>query len=179
MATQDASSVAITGGTVAFSVLAGRAFGSFSDITDQTGSVSTPTAVIFGTNEISGNGISIVTNGSALTRITFAAAGTYMVAPNLQFNNSDTADHDVTVWLRKNGTDITRSATRVTVPKSTDGGTTFFQIVFYDTLTAGQYIEVMWLPENVAVTIDHTAAVTGPPAIPAIPSAIVVAERIA
>lgn len=179
MATQDASSVAITGGTVAFSVLAGRAFGSFSDITDQTGSTTTPTAVIFGTNEISGNGISIVTNGSALTRITFAAAGTYMVAPNLQFNNSDNADHDVTMWLRKNGTDIARSATKITVPKSTDGGVTFFQIVFYETVTAGQYIEVMWLPENVAVTLDHTAAVTGPPAIPAIPSAIVVAERIA
>jgi hypothetical protein len=102
-----------------------------------------------------------------------------MVAPNLQLANSDNSDHDVTIWLRKNGTDIARSATRVTVPKATDGGATFFQIVFYDTVTAGQYIEVMWLPENVAVTIDHTAAVTGPPAIPAIPSAIVVAERIA
>lgn len=179
IATQDANNVAITGGSVAFSVLSGRAFGSFSDITDQTGSTTVPTAVIFGTNEISGNGISIVTNGSALTRITFAAAGTYMIAPNLQFYNSDNTDHDVTMWLRKNGTDIARSATKITVPKSTDGGSTFFQIVFYDTVTAGQYIEVMWLPENVAVTIDHTAAVTGPPAIPAIPSAIVVAERIA
>ena len=179
MATQAASSVAITGGTVAFSVLAGRAFGSFSDITDQTGSVSTPTAVIFGTNEITGNGISIVTDGSNLTRITFAAAGTYMIAPNLQFNNSDGNDRVATVWLRKNGTDIARSTTKISVPKSTDGGSVFFQIVFYDTVTAGQYIEVMWLPENVAVTIDHTAAVTGPPAIPAIPSAIVVAERIA
>jgi len=179
MATQAASSVAITGGTVAFNVLAGRAFGMFSDVTDQTGSVSTPTAVIFGTNEITGNGISIVTDGTNLTRITFAAAGTYMIAPNLQFTNSDAADHDVTIWFRRDGTDIVRSATRFTVPKTGDGGNAFFQIIGYDTLTAGQYIEVMWLPENVAVTIDHTAAVTGPPAIPAIPSAIVVAERIA
>jgi len=179
IATQDASNVAITGGSVSFGVLSGRAFGSFSDITDQTGSTTTPTAVKFGTNEINGNGVSIVTDGTNLTRITFAAAGTYMVAPNLQFANSDNSDHDVIIWLRKNGTDIARSATRVTVPKSTDGGAIFFQIVFYDTVTAGQYIEVMWLPENVAVTIDHTAAVTGPPAIPATPSAIVVADRIA
>ena len=179
MATQAASSVAITGGTVAFSVLAGRAFGMFSDITDQTGNISTPTAVIFGTNEITGNGISIVTNGSALTRITFAAAGTYMIAPNLQFINSDITDHDVTIWFRRDGTDIVRSATRFTVPKAGDGGNAFFQIIGYDTLTAGQYIEVMWLPEHAGVTLDHTAAVTGPPAIPAIPSAIVVAERIA
>lgn len=179
MATQDASAVAITGGTMSFGVMSGRAFGMFSDITDQTGSTTTPTAVKFGTNEIIGNGISVVTDGTNLTRITFAAAGTYMVAPNLQFSNSNTSDHNVQVWLRKNGTDIARSTTKVTVPKTGDGGSVFFQIVFYDTVTAGQYIEVMWLPDNVAVTIDHTAAVTGPPAVPAIPSAIVAAERIA
>jgi hypothetical protein len=179
IATQAANNVAITGGTVSFGVLSGRAFGMFSDITDQTGSVSTPTAVILGTDEITGNGISVVTNGSALTRITFAAAGTYMVAPSLQFVNSVNIDHDVTVWFRRNGTDIARSATRITVPKSSDGGAAYFQLVFYDTVTAGQYIEVMWLPEDVAVTLDYTAAAAGPPAIPAIPSVILVAERIA
>lgn len=179
LALQNANAADITGGSVAFAVLTGRAFGSFSDITDQTGSVSTPTPVKFGTNEITGNGISVVTDGSNLTRITFTNAGTYMVAPNLQFANSDTSDHDVRVWLRKNGTDVPRSATIVTVPKAGDGGAAFFQLVFYETVTAGQYIEIMWLPENVAVTIDHTAAVTGPPAVPAIPSALVVAERIA
>ena len=179
IATQDANNVAITGGSVSFGVLSGRAFGMFSDITDQTGNVSTPLAVKFGTDEITGNGVSVVTDGSNLTRITFAAAGTYMIAPSLQFVNSDTNDHDVTIWFRKNGTDIVRSATRITVPKTGDGGSAFFQLVFYDTVTAGQYIEVMWLPENVAVTLDHTAAAAGPPAIPAIPSAIVVAEWIA
>jgi hypothetical protein len=48
--------------------------------------------------------------------------------------------------------------------------------MFYVTVTAGQYVQVLWLPENVAVTIDHTAA--GAIA-PAIPSSIIVAERIA
>jgi len=180
IATQNANNVAITGGAVAFSVLSGRAFAMFSDITDQTGNVSTPTAVKFGTTEIVGAGITVADNGSGnATRITFATAGTYMIAPNLQFNNADNADHDVTIWFRRNGTDIARSATRVTVPKSTDGGAAFFQIIGYDTVTANQYIEVIWLPENVAVTIDHTAAAAGPPAIPAIPSTIVIAERIA
>jgi hypothetical protein len=179
LAIQNANAVDITGGSVGFGVLTGRAFGMFSDITDQTGSTTTPTAVKFGTNEITGSGVSIVTDGTNLTRITFAAAGTYMVAPNLQFSNSDNADHDVTIWLRLNGVDVARSATVVTVPKATDGGNTFFQIVFYSTVTIGQYIEVMWLPENVAVTLNHTAAAAGPPAVPAIPSAIVVAERIA
>ena len=114
-----------------------------------------------------------------LTRLTFAVAGTYAVTPNLQLANTDTADHDVTIWFALNGTNIPRSATRITVPKAADGGSAFFQIVFYVTVTAGQYVQALWLPENTAVTLDHTAAVTGPPAVPAIPSAIVSAERIA
>ena len=173
------TNIDILSGKVPFSTVTGRAFASFSDVTDQTGNVSTPTAVKFGTTEVAGSGITMVTDGSNLTRLTFAAAGTYMVAPNLQFANSDVSDHDTTVWLRLDGTDVARSATRVTVPKSTDGGSAFFQIVFYLTVTAGQYVQVMWLPENVAVTLDHVAAAAGPPAVPAIPSAVIVSERIA
>lgn len=153
----------------------GAKYGAFYDVTDQTGSVSAATAVKFGTNDINTKGVTVVTNGSALTRITYAEAGTYMVAPSLQFKNSDTNDHDVTVWFAKNGTAVPASATVVTVPKAADGGAAYFQIIVYITVTAGQYVEVLWLPENVAVTLDHTAS--GAIA-PAIPSAIVVTERI-
>lgn len=153
----------------------GAKYGSFYDVTDQTGSVSAATAVKFGTNDISTKGVTVVTNGSALTRITYAEAGTYMIAPSLQLANSDTNDHDATVWFAKNGTAIAASATKLTVPKAADGGAAYFQIVFYVTVTAGQYVEVMWLPENAAVTLDYTAA--GAIA-PAVPSAIVVTERI-
>ena len=154
---------------------AGTKYGSFYDVTDQTGSTSAATAVKFGTNDINTKGVTVVTNGSDLTRITYAAAGTYMISPSLQFVNSDAADHDVTVWLAKQGTAIPASATKITVPKAGDGGSAFFASVFYVTVTAGQYVEVMWLPENTAVTLDHTAA--GAIA-PAVPSAIVVTERI-
>jgi len=170
------TNIDVLSGKVPFTTITNRAYACFSDITDQTGSTSAATAVKFGTTEVAGSGITMVTDGTNLTRLTFAAAGTYMVAPNLQLANSDTADHDTTVWLALNGTNIARSATKVTVPKATDGGNTFFQIIFYVTVTAGQYVQVLWLPESVAVTIDHTAA--GAIA-PAIPSSIIVAERIA
>lgn len=188
MATQAANNVNITGGSISGATFTGsvpynsitnRAYAAFSDVTDQTGSVSAATAVKFGTTEVAGAGITMVTDGSNLTRLTFAAAGTYAVSPNLQFTNSDTTDHDVTVWFALDGTNIARSATKMSVPKAADGGSAFFQIVFYVTVTANQYIQLLWLPENVAVTLDHTAAVAGPPAVPAIPSAIVSAERIA
>lgn len=154
---------------------AGAKYGSFYDVTDQTGSVSAATAVKLGTNDISTKGVTVVTDGSALTRITYAEAGTYMIAPSLQFINSAASDYDATVWIAKNGTAIPASATVITVPKVGDGGAAFFQLVYYVTVTAGQYLQVMWLPENTAVTLEHTAA--GAIA-PAIPSAIVVTERI-
>ena len=170
------SKINVTAGTIPFNVLNGRAYAAFCDVTDQTGSTSAATAVKFGTTEIAGSGITMVTDGANLTRLTFATAGTYMVAPSLQFANSDVTDYDVTIWFTLDGTNIANSATKITVPKATDGGNIAFQIVFYVTVTAGQYIQVMWLPENVAVTIDHTAA--GAIA-PAIPSAVIVSERIA
>jgi hypothetical protein len=64
----------------------------------------------------------------------------------------------------------------VNVPKAGDGGATFFQIVVYEEVTAGQYIEIMWLPEDADVTLDFLAA--GAIA-PAVPSVILAAERIA
>lgn len=173
------TNIDILSGKVPFNTITSRAYASFSDITDQTGSVTVPAAIKFGTTEVAGSGITMVTDGTNLTRLTFAIAGTYMVAPSLQLQNTDTADHDITVWLSLNGTNVPRSATKITVPKAGDGGVGFFQTVFYVTVTAGQYLQVYWLPENVAVTLDHTAAVTGPPAVPAIPSAYIVSERIA
>ena len=162
--------------TIPYADLAGRAYISALDVTDQTGSVSAATEVKIATTSLS-SGITIENNGSGdPTRITFAAAGIYMLAPSIQLKNTDTNDHDVTIWFRKNGTNIANSATVISIPKAADGGAAYFQIVFYEQVTAAQYIEVMWLPENVAVTLDFLAA--GAIA-PAVPSVILAAERIA
>lgn len=173
------TNIDVLSGKVPFGTITNRAYAAFSDVTDQTGSVSAATAVKFGTTEVAGSGITMVTDGSDLTRLTFAAAGTYAVSPNLQFTNSDTTDHDVTVWFALDGVNLARSTTKMSVPKAADGGSAFFQIVLYVTVTANQYLQVLWLPEDVDVTLDHTAAVAGPPAVPAVPSAIISTERIA
>ena len=162
--------------TIPYADLAGRAFLSAYDSTDQTGSVSVATAVKIATTAF-GAGITIANDGGGNpTRITFAVAGTYMLAPSIQFKNTDTNDHDVTIWFRKNGTNLPFSATTFVVPKAADGGSAFFQVVFYDQVTAGQYIEIMWLPENVSVTIDTIPAGAIAPVAPGI---ILSSERIA
>jgi hypothetical protein len=171
-----ASDIGNSATAVPFLSLAGRAYISAYSNTDQTGSVSAATAVKIENTDFSA-GISIANDGSGNpTRITFAAAGTYMLAPSIQFKNTDTNDHDATFWFRLNGTNIANSASVVNIPKAADGGAMFAQIVIYEQVTAAQYIEIMWLPENAAVTLDFTAA--GAIA-PAIPSVILAAERIA
>ena len=165
-----------TSATVPFADLAGRAYISAYSAIDQTGDIAAATAVIIGTTSLS-SGISMTNNGSGnATRVTFAVSGVYAIMPSIQIANSGGSDHDVTFWLRKNGTNIPSSATTLTVPKASDGGTAFFQIVTYEQVTAGDYIEIMWLPENVAVKLDYISA--GAIA-PAAPSVIVCAERIA
>lgn len=162
--------------TIPYADLSGRAYLQAYSAIDQTGSTTAATAAIVGTTTIS-SGISMTNNGSGnATRVTFTDAGVYAIMPSVQVNNSAASDYDVTFWFRKNGTDIAASATTITVPKTADGGAAFFQIVFYEQVTAGQYIELMWLPENVAVTLDYIAA--GAIA-PAAPSVIMCAERIA
>ena len=171
-----ASAIGNSANALPYASLTGRAYISAYSAIDQTGSTSAATATIIGTTSIS-SGISMANDGAGNpTRITFAAAGTYAVMPSMQFVNSGGADHDVTIWFRKNGTNIAASSTVLTVPKASDGGAAFFQIVFYEQVTAGQYIEVMWLPENASVTLDYIAA--GAIA-PAAPSVILSAERIA
>jgi hypothetical protein len=171
-----ASDIGNSANAVPFLSLAGRAYIQAFSNTDQTGSVSAATAVKL-ENTSFGAGITIANDGGGNpTRITFAVAGTYMLAPSIQFKNVDSSNHDATVWFRKNGTDIANSATITNVPKAADGGATFFQVVIYEQVTAGQYIEIMWLPEDADVTLDFIAA--GAIA-PAIPSIILVSERIA
>ena len=149
--------------TIPYTDLAGRAFGQPSSTADQTGNIAAATAVTFDT-DLTGTGVSVVSS----SQITLAAAGTYMLSPSIQLSNSAAADHDVTIWFRKNGTNIANSATILTVPKTGDGGVAVFSLSFFDTVTAGQYIEIMWLPEDVSVTIEHTAIGAIAPAIPSI-----------
>jgi len=171
-----ASAIGNSANALPYASLSGRAYIQAYSNTDQTGSVSAATAIKLENTDF-GAGITIANDGSSNpTRITFAAAGTYMLAPSIQFANSAGADHTATVWFRLNGTNIANSASVVNIPKAADGGATFAQIVIYEQVTAAQYIEIMWLPENVAVTLDFTAA--GAIA-PAIPSVILAAERIA
>lgn len=166
--------------TIPYADLAGRAYAQFYSGADQTGSTATGTAVLFDSTGITGSGVTVANNGSGNpTRVTLAAAGTYQFQVMLNVANSDAATQDITAWLRKNGSDITASGIKTVIAATGSGGRGTVNMTWFATLTAGQYVEVYWLPENVAVTLDFVAAAVGPPATPALASATISVQRIA
>jgi hypothetical protein len=180
MATQNANAVAITGGTISgvtipLSSISDLKYGEFYSTSDQTASANTPTAITLNASASFNSGITVASN----SRITFDTAGTYELTVSIQFLNSDTSEQDATVWFRKNGTDITASASKVTVPKTSVGGALLFQVTIMESVTASQYIEALFAVESGNVSLEYAAAQSSPFICPAIPSVIVTAKRIA
>ena len=142
-------------------------YGAWQDNVTQTAAVSnTGYAMIFRTIDVTPVGISVVTDGTNLTRITFANTGVYNLQFSSQFQNADTQEHDVTVWLRLNGVNVLGSSGFVGVP-SKHGGINGHCVVSWNYLlnvTAGQYYELMWSTNNAAnVTMEFYAAVAPAP----------------
>lgn len=153
----------------------GRTFGAFSSSADQTGSISAGTAMTFTGTDIA-DGITL-------------ASGSHLVVPNdgiynLQFSaqlqNTDNAQNDVTIWFRIDGVDVDNSATQITVParKSTNiyGYAVAAWNIFLD-MSAGQYVQIIWLPVSTQVTIQALPASLSP-AYPAIPSVIATMNQV-
>jgi hypothetical protein len=175
------TNIDVLSGKVPFNTITNRAYASFFDAgtTDQTGSTTAATAVKWATAAVTGAGITVVSD----SRITLAAAGTYRINASLQFNNSTNTVRTVMLWFALNGTNIADSAAKVTVPKNSEGGTELTAYEIFVTVTAGQYVEMYWYPSDTSATLHYIAPVAAnpgvTPAIPAVPPAIVVVERVA
>jgi hypothetical protein len=157
--------------TALFSALFGRRggkwinnpYGAFQDTTDQTATANTATVMTFNTTDFS-NGVTVVTS----SKLTVAQAGIYNLQFSAQFDNSDTQEHDVYIWLRKDasgaGTDIPGSAGYVGIPSS-HGGFNGHAIVgwnYFITLNANDFVEIWWSTPNTGVTIQAYAAGVSP-----------------
>ena len=176
-AVQTASSVKLSADQIKAFVLSNGYIQAYS-LVDQTAVANTPTAIKFGTTDIS-NDISVVNDGSGnATQITFANDGLYNISVNLQIDNSASSEYSLYVWQRKNGSDVTASSSVISVPKAASGGTTIFELNTLFSATAGDYIQYMWAPANAAVTLRYDAAQVSPFAAPAVPSAIFIATQV-
>jgi hypothetical protein len=153
-----------------------NAYGGFSDATDQTGSVSAGTVVTFDTVDVA-DGVTLVSS----SRITVPNTGVYNLQFSIQFKNTSNAQEDGTVWLRINGVDLANSATQYTVPARKSASIFGYQVAsltFMLNLNANDYVEIVWIPTALVVTIEHLPASVSP-AYPAIPSVIATMMQVA
>ena len=141
-------------------------YGAWQDNATQTAAASnTGYAMIFGTVDLE-NQVRVVTNGTNLTRITFDNTGIYNLQFSSQFQNIDSQEHDVTIWLRLNSVDVPASSGFVSIPAK-HGSTNGHAVTSWNYLlnvVAGQYYELMWsTSSNTHVTMQFYAAGSPPP----------------
>ena len=145
-------------------------YGSFQDSTDQTAAnTTTAYSVKFNTTDYS-NGVTV----ASTTRLTVVDAGIWNCQFSIQFKNTTNDTQDVDVWFRKNGTDIANSNSRFGMPARKSSGDPSHVVAamnFFASMNTSDYIEIMWRPSDVGVSIEQYAAGTSPTR-PTIPSAI-------
>lgn len=131
-------------------------YGAFQSTVDQTAAVAN-TAYAMTLNTIDyANGVSVASN----SRITVADAGIWNLQWSGQFENTDSQDHDVRVWLKINGTVVTGSTGFFAVP-SKHGSVNGHSLVgwnYFLSLDATDYVELWWETDNTQVSIQTYAA---------------------
>ena len=148
--------------------------GAFYDVSLQPAAADTATVFECDTTDIS-RGVVMVDN----TKITVARTATYNIAFSAQLQNAANEERTVSIWFRKQGSNLANSNTIVTIPRKHAGGNAFFVAawnVFVD-LEAGQYVEILWSVNGSDVSCLYTAAQSSPTR-PATPSLIVTVNEV-
>jgi len=133
----------------------------YEDVLTQTIAViNTGYPIKFRTLDLS-NGVTVVSD----SRITFANTGIYNLQFSIQLENSDTQEHDATIWLRLNGVDVPGSAGFVAVVAKHGGinGHVLPSWNYLLSVVAGQYYELVWSATSTQVTMPFIAAGSPPP----------------
>jgi len=153
-----------------------NAYGAFSSNVDQTGSISAGTAMTFNSVDVA-DGVTVASS----SRITVPNAGIYNLQFSAQFKNVENTQEDVTIWFRVDGVDLANSATQMTIPARKSASIFGYGVAAWNiflSLTAAQYVQIVWLPTVATLTMEHLPASVSP-AYPAIPSVIATMQQVA
>jgi hypothetical protein len=130
------------------------------NISQPLGAVNVGQPVKFRTMDFS-NGVTV----NADTEITIANTGIYNLQFSFQYQNVDSQEHDVTVWLRKNGTDVDGSSGFVAVIAS-HGGVPGHCLPSWNYLldaVGGDFYELYWSANSLDVSMQFYPAGSPPP----------------
>jgi hypothetical protein len=146
----------------------------FSTQTQSATTINTPKAMTLNNTDAFSSGVSIVSN----SQITVDTTGIYNLQFSAQIDRVTTSGVDrMEIWFRKQGVDIPNSTTKVTVSGSANQAKVVASWNFYVSLTAGQYVELMYSVTDLQVQIVTEAENLVVP-YPATPSLIVTIQKI-
>ena len=148
----------------------------FQDTTTQTGSITAGTPFTFNTVDVD-DGVTLVSG----SRLTVPIDGVYNFQWSGQFQNVENTIEDVTVWLRIDGADVPGSAGVISLAARKNPsifGRTIIGWNYFLTLTAGQYVQIVWLPSTATVTVPAFPASLTTPIHPSTASVIVTVNQV-
>lgn len=140
--------------------------GAFYSNVDQTNPVANTAMAMTFNNTITANGVSVISN----SQLTIAKPGVYNIQFSAQLSKTGGGTGVVDIWLNKNGTPVDWTNTSVPV---TSGTPEVAAWNFVENVTvANTYYQLMWSSPDTLVSLNSSAANTGPTR-PGIPSVIV------
>ena len=138
-------------------------YGTFLNTTDEFATApNTPYTIPFNTTSIA-SGHSL---GTPASRVVAANAGLYNYQFTAQLSSTNAATKQIWFWARKNGVDVPYSTKVVTISGAGTNLVTGWN--FEISMAIGNYFELMWATDDIAVKITAPLATAFSPAIPAI-----------
>ena len=138
-------------------------YGAFSSTALQTvASINTAYAMTFTTTDAA-NGVSI---GSPTSRIVVDNQGVYNVQFSAQLDKTSGAAAVIHIWLRKNGTNVPNTASRVVIQGSSAEVVAAWNFLIQ--LDATNYVELMYEADDTNVVLLAASATSVYPAIPSV-----------
>lgn len=138
-------------------------YGAFSDTTTQTiASINTAYAMTFNTTDAA-NGVSI---GSPTSRIVVDEQGVYNVQFSAQLDKNSGATGIIHIWLRKNGTNVPNTASKVAIQGTAAESVAAWNFLIQ--LEPTNYVELMWASDDTNVVLHAASATSVWPAIPSV-----------
>jgi hypothetical protein len=164
--------VSSTSGGGGFNTATGS-YGSFYDTTTQTNVAGTARSMSFNTTDIT-NGVSISGSTNPFnTYIKTENAGVYDIQFSAQVDKTDSGTDEIWIWLRKNGTNLTDTATSIQLVGNEAHYVAAWN--FFVNSAANDYYQLMWYSPDANVRL-HAEPEFG--VVPGIPSVIVTANRV-
>jgi hypothetical protein len=162
-----------TGGSGGTGNTATGSYGSFYSTQTQTNVAGTARSMSLNVTDIT-NGVSISGSTSPFnTYIKVQNPGVYDIQFSAQVDKTDSGTDEIWIWIRKNGTDISDSATSVELQGN--GAHYVAAWNFFVNAAANDYFQLMWYSTDANVRL-HAESAFG--VVPGIPSLIVTANRV-